>query len=313
MIFLFIIGCSQKDTKELQKACNDGNLTSCHKIAIGYNGGNYGFEQNGTKALILYEKNCDNGYGESCKVCGFRYEHSFGIKRDFEKAYTLYKKGCDLDFAPACEELAKGYKEGKNIPQDFELSEKFLQKAIRLYTQKCDENSSKMCYKLGDLYRFLKTLHDDKKANFYYKKGCDLGYESSCGTYKFMQEEQKKMQKRKLQCENSDISACVRVAEYYKFNHYKEVEGKKEAKKYYKKACNLDDISSCKNLYKNIYNDEAVATFKKYCEKNDAESCKYLAQKYLYNKQIENAYKYYKKACSLKDETSCKYIGVEVQ
>jgi hypothetical protein len=153
-------------------------------------------------------------------------------------------------------------------------------------------------YELGNKNRFK-----SKKAINYYKRSCNMKYAKACYLL---------------------ASAYINGRFYGEFKLEKNEE---EALKYYKKACEFGDKSSCnkkskaekirereikiaeRKIEREKKNKERKLKLEKSCELERSSSCRSLAYTYYHSKDYENSKIYFKKACDLEDRYSCCNLG----
>jgi TPR repeat protein len=154
-----------------------GRQMAAEQIALQglqYDEGN-GVEQNKEKALELYSKACDIGYGTICRTVGSRYElGQEGASQDFLKSATYYFKGCNAKDAISCFNLSTQYYDGKGLPEDSVKAAIYSSKA-------CELGEKAACYNLGIFYEYGYGVNKDiAKAKELYKKACELGEKDGC-------------------------------------------------------------------------------------------------------------------------------------
>ncbi|MCR5085683.1 MAG: sel1 repeat family protein [Succinivibrionaceae bacterium] len=124
------------------------------------------------KALRLYVRACDLGYGFGCSRAGFLSLH--GKRVDYQAAARLYGKGCRLGNQFACGGLGLLYKKGQGVPRN-------PAKAAEIFSKGCERGNAFACTNLGFLCRQglgVKKSLDQARALF--KKGCGLGNRLAC-------------------------------------------------------------------------------------------------------------------------------------
>ncbi|MDR0467482.1 MAG: sel1 repeat family protein [Campylobacteraceae bacterium] len=174
--------CFGQDVQGLEKECNDGNYTSCAKVARLYFYGDdkldieYDFE----KALKYGKMACDNNEFEfnSCRVVGELYFTGWSLeKEDYKKALDYLTKSCKNNEYQSCGAVGYIYLEGLEIEQDYS-------KAFVYYKKGCGGKHPLSCYHLGSLYYDGQgVVQDILQAKGYYKKACDLSYQEGCKRY----------------------------------------------------------------------------------------------------------------------------------
>ena len=106
---------------------------------------------------------------------GFGTSH-YPFEKDIQKAKYWFKKAAEQGFATSQENLGAIY-----------FEEKDFNNALIWYTKAANSNHSRAQYVLGFMYRKgLGIKKSRKKAKFWWKKSCSLGYTQSCEEVKKM-------------------------------------------------------------------------------------------------------------------------------
>ena len=170
----YFVGIGVKeDDKKMNKyfnmCCQKDNLIACHFIADYYE-----MKQNYSKAVELYEANCNKGYVNSCFSLGSLYNDGDKITQDYKKANDYFSKACDGGDFLGCHNLGVAYRDGTGVKQD-------IQTALKYFDIACDGEVTEGCETLGSLY-YLEDygVKDYKKALNSYQKACDLRSGVSC-------------------------------------------------------------------------------------------------------------------------------------
>ena len=107
---------------------------------------------------------------------GFEYEQ--GLNNRFvslPKAYAFYKAAADANYTKAYTKMGEIYISDYYPFNDKTKSDKFYQKAFRIYKQK-ESSSGEACYELGRMYQNgYGTEINQEQAKYYYKSGALLG------------------------------------------------------------------------------------------------------------------------------------------
>jgi len=152
-----------------------------------------------------------------------------------------YRFGCYHERDPKACHLLGDYWEG--IKKDFN-------KALKTYTANCDDyNHGHSCHKVGG-YKYIGKMcnKDGDQAYDYFKKGCELGYTSSC------------------------LSAGLLDSAKVNKNYIRTVPPNPAlGRDYYKKACDEGDLAEACHRYSALF----IKGVKNVCEKNMAEAFKY--------------------------------------
>ena len=166
---------------------------------------------------------------------------------------------------------------------------KDYQKTLKLSTSLCENNNSKGCNILGNLYFFkLGVKKDYQKARELYKKSCDGG----------------------------NAEGCFSLGTTYEATSAKQDFDK--AKKLYKKACDGNFMKACANLgiavafHSYTKEDYKMAMYglTKACESGAYPDigCFNLFMLYASTKEMDKAKKYAKKSCNEGVEKACSMI-----
>ncbi|SMM99363.1 TETRATRICOPEPTIDE REPEAT FAMILY PROTEIN [uncultured Candidatus Thioglobus sp.] len=124
------------------------------------------------------------------------------------------RQSCDLGNGSSCQHLGVVYK----LKKDHLQASKFYKKAAKAHKTACYSGSVSGCMSLALIYEYGTGVKDKFKVIESYKKACELGDDRGCHVLGVMYERGKGTR-----------------------------EDKKEAIKYYGKACNLKSQSGCKN------------------------------------------------------------------
>ncbi len=145
--------------KYYTKSCEYGNGLACNELGAAYKRGR-GVNKDKPKsknyydkALVLYEKECENNIARSCANLGVIY------------LLEMY-----------------GTKDNEN------KSTKYLKKAFNLYEANCDNNDAEGCYQIGLSYlrgkSVINIVKDEILAKEFFDKSCKLGESSACNKAK---------------------------------------------------------------------------------------------------------------------------------
>lgn len=107
---------------------------------------------------------------------GYEYEH--GLRSRFvslPKAYAFYKAAADREYTKAYLKMGEMYVSEYFPFKDNTKSDKYYQKALKIYKQKAS-NNGEACYELGWMYQNgYGVVANKEQAKFYYKSGALLG------------------------------------------------------------------------------------------------------------------------------------------
>ena len=176
----------------------------------------------------------------------------------------------------------------------------FAGDSLNILVSKCVNLDSDACTKVGELY--LNGYQDDKfteiKPNYdlallYSRKGCSL----------------------------KNAKACFYLGDIFEKGLGQPV-SLKDSFKYYDYACDLDDVSACARIGKNIFEekyelsttgkDSSLKYLDKACSFDDAYSCYLEGMLYLEEENLKNydkAHKHFELGCTLGEDSSCFELG----
>ena len=293
--------------EKLINNCEDSNATACFKV-----GTLYSKNMDFNTSFEFFHKSCDLNNTRVCVRLANTYAKKESFRYDIHKAIKLYEKACNLQEVKACDSLGHLYAKGnKDFKVDSNLSVQYFMKtcelehytcekiavayqlgvklkknisnAIKFHEKACDNNSTRSCSELGNIYL---EKHSYKKAETVLNKACTLASGWSCG-------ELGKIYEKGLKTISKDS---------------------KKSLLFYDKACIYGNRTSCTKLgvdylYKQDIN-KALKYLSKACDRADATACREMALIYEEGKEgIEkNKFKslnFFSKACTYGDEKSC--------
>lgn len=302
-----------ENISSFEQKCESGDAKACYDLGAFYSGAS-SVTIDAKKAVSYYKKACELNDALSCADLGA----SIAMLQDEKDALshlnlegeTMEKyllKSCDLGYGAACEfmsdlikqeaknEADKALKEGilKGNAANFDdISKKLKQvkaldeKAFQIYTKGCEKKDGESCYNLAKWY----AKNGDEKAKEYLSKSCDLKFAQACvdeaARYQNEQNYAKMINYYELACRYGMGAACGLMGDLYDTENKFAQKDAEKAEKFYKKACDLDEIQGfgCVSLgnfyYKNSKFDAAKAVWEGACEKNYINSCIVLAQLY---------------------------------
>ena len=131
------------------------------------------------KAISLYQKSCDNGYGKVCSNLGTHYYTGLlPVRKDRSKGLRLLEKGCDYKDMQGCYILAGLYTYDKNVKHDYK-------KALKLSKKACEGGHAAGCFLCGSAYEVGRgTNKNREKAKKYFSLACEKGASEGCGALK---------------------------------------------------------------------------------------------------------------------------------
>lgn len=291
-----------KNLTEYQNKCNNQDGQICTIIGWGYQKSVNGFPENRELSMKYYKKGCEVGFLTACHNLAVLYENVISHEKvitNIEQAKLIFEKNCEDDYTLSCFFIARIYLLGK-ISQDldYELGLSYLQKT-------CDIGSSLDCIMAS-------------KLAYDFDEGLSLAlYELACMSKtnpKYNYYSDKKIQNaiNAMACRYLGIG-------YFSGSEYIKKKNLAKGIKFYERACELKDLSSCLFLakaYKNgepkpftIKSEKVLKYLDMACSINHGESCYNLGlinEKGIYKiTNLTTAIYYYRRACENQYESAC--------
>jgi len=82
---------NEEAIQRLNKRVDAGDANAMHGMGVCYRDGAYGFPQDYTKALELWQRAVEHGNTDAYNGIGYAYEHGQGVEVDSTKAYYYYE------------------------------------------------------------------------------------------------------------------------------------------------------------------------------------------------------------------------------
>ena len=242
----------------------------------------------------------------------------------FYRAYTSYSEVCDSGNLNGCFYLGLSFY-GDRFTLGYDAKKKakingYPQKAIKMWTNDCENNDALACFNLGRLYLNEREL---EKSKYFYKLACDNGEMKGCmgitGKYGYTKEETKQefIKNYTKACDNGEMNACYWLGRSHDYPG--DYAG---AIKFYEIGCNNGEMKSCDSIglsyewgrgQKKDYM-KAKDYYTKACDNDYMFSCVKLwrVENYLKvkNKNFIRSPNIIKKACEIGDSTSCIRLGL---
>ena len=161
----------------------------------------------------------------------------------YAKHFEDLSEACEVGNVRACYDVGLSYKTGNGVEKNYAKAEKFFLIA-------CEGGDYVGCNSLGLLYvqgRGMKVNH--KKADIFWEKACKGGIVRGCYNLGVSYRNNKKFSEAikifTKVCNDNDAKGCIELANmyYYGLGSQKNL---LEAKKFYKKACELGNKRGCK-------------------------------------------------------------------
>lgn len=180
---------SQERAIELDaKACQLGRTSACW--SAGYSARNAERFQD---AETYFKKGCDGSDESSCKALSELYgESPFNDPQRQRiaaaRAAVLLEALCEAEQVSACRDLVALYtQEGGVLSKDLAKARSWTERLLYLEDRACANGHAYSCMNAAGPYLIGRGVKkDNKRAQFYYKRGCDLGYEIAC---RFLEEQ----------------------------------------------------------------------------------------------------------------------------
>lgn len=163
--------------KEVEKACNSGNIEECLNLGDIYFKGEE-VPKDFVKAKEVYAKVCDAELADGCNRLGRIY---YLANKELE-SQDFFEKSCDLENSTGCYFLGV-------VCEGVAKEDREYMKAKKSYEKSCNLGSSDGCYKLGNMYEFGYAWDNPKgidydRAKKLYEKSCNAGNSLGCTYYK---------------------------------------------------------------------------------------------------------------------------------
>ena len=139
---------------------------------------------------------CEMGYSKACRDAALAFTEVGGFngdgKKDLPRAVRMVKIGCDGNDAMSCHLLGvllvvsnKGYASNE--------SQAAYQKAYPEFLKLCEAGNGFYCDSVAYYYDDHAFPYDGAKVEYYYSKGCDVGYQRACDGYAKAQEKKRQL------------------------------------------------------------------------------------------------------------------------
>lgn len=320
-----------------KKGCELGSGVACANTASMYWNGDKEHKQNKEKTVEYNLKACKLENAYACYGTAVSYDEGWLSKPDYTKALHYCLKAYRLGATYACDILDTNTltnikiictSENKDVCNDigaiFGKRGEF-EKALKLYKQTCDLNSSMGCSNLGFMYLDGQTVTKDVTiAKKYLKKSCDLNNSSGCFNLgliheKGLETEANNSKALTLYAKACDLGAGFGCAEASRISYI--MGDKHKGTLFSANGCHLDNARACYALgYASDYgqgfilkdHNEALIWYKKSCRLGLGYSCFIVAKRYEAHPtkhDKEKAKEYYEKACRLHDAKACEALS----
>ena len=234
-------------------ACSRGIIYSCESIVVAKDSGSYnsgGLDN----ALNRVDAACVEGYVAGCYRLYLAYSDNGtpGIPADDAKAFRYKRAGCSHGDLESCRWTAEALEAGKGTPQD-------LAAAAELYHWLCEQGNPRMCQQAArvEVAASPKDIPDTEVKGAVTERACDLGDGEACrgiGWWYVFGEEGRKKDVALASahfikgCIKGAATSCIDIASLQDWAKFGFAEDKASARRFYKRACDLNDPVGCELL-----------------------------------------------------------------
>lgn len=157
----------------LDRSCKARMMGACRTLAVTLV--EQDPEANADRAMGLYAKACDGGFGEACDDLSRVYAAGWGtVAKDDAKAYTHAKKGCELGNANACGQLGVLLVLGVGVTKDAPTG-------LRTVVAACEKGSAIACESAGSvLATGAGVAADGQRGVDFFQRACRMGLGRAC-------------------------------------------------------------------------------------------------------------------------------------
>lgn len=157
-----------------EKASAGGNLVSTNDLAKVYFSGASGVPADKPRAIELFKKAAEGGFGEAQAALGKCYSTGNGVPKNANEAFRLFSLAAEQGVAIAQKDLAVCYKYGLGTPENDALAAQWFEKAAENGNDK-----AKIC--LAEIYAKGEGVAIDRnKAETIYKEIIAKGESNDC-------------------------------------------------------------------------------------------------------------------------------------
>jgi hypothetical protein len=277
-------------------ACGAGEMEACYDLALLYEDGEGGVEQDLERAKSLYEKACnaDTPDPTACSNLGYMYKTGNGVEADAKKATELYSRSCEIGSLLGCTNYAGRLAAGDGVERDVAKAEALLSNAcnsgffdacgqwLAVHARGCPDGEA-----CGDdpvalpgnraVYEASCTQGEDPVACVAYGAVLENGFGD------VEKDQAKALAQFEASCEAGVQLACYKTADYYRAGTTVDRDPKK-ATRLYETACDEGFASACQLL--GIVNIQSKGE----------------------NKDVEAGFGYINRACQAGRNASCRSL-----
>ncbi len=231
------------------KACREGKMASCARLAYLYETGRV-VDKDLAKAASLYEQTCASGILVTCVNLGVLLLGEPGVASDVDRAVRIFREACDNSEPSGCFNLGVLYYKGEGVDLDYKAS-------ARLYQVACADGHQKACFNLANMHRLGQGVPQDaERATWRYREGCNAGDLRSCSSWGAMflagsggveKDVARAIGLFRRACDGDVGDACAALGFLYQTGQGVEIDLARAAE-LFGKACNQDSPRACLHL-----------------------------------------------------------------
>lgn len=241
-------------------ACGAGEMEACYDLALLFEDGEGGVEQDLERAKSLYEKAChaENPDPTACSNLGYMYKTGKGVEADAQTATDLYARSCENGSLLGCTNYAGRLAAGDGVERDVTEAEDLLSNActsgffdacgpwLAIRARGCPEGDA-----CGD-----EPVALPEEASIYEASCREGGDPVACVAYGAVLENgygdvekdpAEAFEHFEASCDAGVQLACYKAADYYRAGTAVKQDSQK-ATELYEDACNEGFASACQLL-----------------------------------------------------------------
>jgi TPR repeat protein len=172
-----------------ERACELSDRRSCVRVGADFLLGRQELGKDPARAAGVYRKACDLGDLPSCHALAHLYRDGAGVALDLKIAAAIEKKACDAEFAPSCRELGRMYGAGEGVKKDTGRQDELYKREVSLRARGCGDGIADDCENLARNYRMdgISVAIDPQRAKEFEEQefrfrqeNCDAGLVMDC-------------------------------------------------------------------------------------------------------------------------------------
>jgi TPR repeat protein len=306
-----------KDPLACEKACSAHDARACNVAVEGLFYGKHGAPFDPKRSFPLAKTACDAGDAFGCALLGLHYQDGSGTSWSAASAIAAYDKACRGGAGVACYNLAGMYGGGHGVVVDHAKFDAYTEKARLAWNASCDGGDTRWCTNAG----YLIEDKDPAEAEVRYRRGCDHDEPVAC-----VQVARVGLQNGKLKpsaflaeldriCTGGEVTACGVLASFLDQGANGVAKDAKRAFEVAKKACDMNDASSCELVGAAYARADVVARdyqatdryLRLACERRRAEACRLLAS--AHHTDADGAV-FAQRGCEMNDAEACDQMAL---